>query len=146
MSSAVNFFQIARFSRRRYEFNSPKFLCVKVGSRRGGSSNAPDKLAGAIPSTMFLILSAMVSVPPEFFCRYICEGGVEYSECELFVQQAIVWRFLMNFTSDLVRNVSISGHGGTGKTSLFERLLFSGGVIARPETVESGKTVSDSTP
>jgi elongation factor G len=52
----------------------------------------------------------------------------------------------MSFTTDQIRNVAIAGHGGTGKTTLLERLLFAGGVIPRAETVDSGKTVSDYSP
>ncbi|MDR3276133.1 MAG: elongation factor G [Treponema sp.] len=52
----------------------------------------------------------------------------------------------MSYTTDLIKNVAIAGHGQTGKTSLFERILFAGGAIAKPETVESGKTVGDYAP
>jgi elongation factor G len=52
----------------------------------------------------------------------------------------------MSFTTDRIRNVAIAGHGGTGKTTLLEGLLFAAGAIPRAETVDSGKTVSDFTP
>jgi elongation factor G len=42
-----------------------------------------------------------------------------------------------------IRNIALVGHRGTGKTALFEALLYRGGVINRLGKVEEGTTVSD---
>lgn len=52
----------------------------------------------------------------------------------------------MDFTTKQIRNISIAGHGQTGKTTLLEQLLYISGIIPKAETIESGKTVSDFSP
>jgi len=51
----------------------------------------------------------------------------------------------MSFTTDSIRNIALTGHVSTGKTSLNEMILYNGGSISRPEPVETGKSVSDYT-
>jgi len=49
----------------------------------------------------------------------------------------------VSHSTDKIRNIAIAGHGQTGKTTLFEHLLFAGGAVPKAETLESGKTTSD---
>src|SRR3970040_1820044 len=45
-----------------------------------------------------------------------------------------------------IRNVGVVGHGGVGKTSLVEALLFSAGALTRLGKVDDGSTTTDFDP
>src|SRR4030066_1308648 len=50
---------------------------------------------------------------------------------------------MKDYTPDHIRNVGLIGHGGAGKTSLTEAMLFSAGSTTRLGRVEEGNTLSD---
>jgi elongation factor G len=52
---------------------------------------------------------------------------------------------MKEFPTDKIRNITLVGHGGTGKTSLVEAMLFTGKVTTRMGVVDDGTTVSDYT-
>ncbi len=53
---------------------------------------------------------------------------------------------MKNYQADNIRNVCVLGHGGEGKTTLTEAMLFNAGVLDRMGKIEDGSTVTDYDP
>ncbi len=53
---------------------------------------------------------------------------------------------MKEYKSKNIRNITLVGHGGAGKTSLVEAMLFTAGVTTRLGKIEEGNTISDFKP
>ena len=99
-----------------------------AGPRRANPpSNRPPRIAGTAPA--YLPQPAEIRIEESYSFGRREPRGRNVRPCQR--------------TTELIRNVAVVGHRGTGKTSLVEALLFQSEATNRLGTVEQGSTVAD---
>ena len=77
------------------------------------------------------------------FCAYVHQGHAQQN-CTNIPREGN--KNMTNYTADKIRNIGVFGHGGEGKTTLTEAMLFNAGLTDRMGRVDDGSTVSDYDP